>query len=168
MWSNINPHHSANLIIVFWYITQIPLFFSTKSYQTLLISPDFIRPACLTTGKLEDDATFIAAGWGVIPRFGDYSHVKKFIPLPLFNTGMCQKAYGNTPLPQNVICAGGEPGVDTCSGDSGGPLVWMKERGELWGVISSGSIHCGSTGVPGIYTKVVDYLEWIKGQSSIQ
>lgn len=68
-----------------------------------------------------------------------------------------------TKLPKHVICAGGVENVDTCSGDSGGPLVWVKERSELWGVVSAGNVKCGTKGDPGIYTSVIDHLDWLKG-----
>lgn len=64
-------------------------------------------------------------------------------------------------MPQKYICAGGEEGIDTCRGDSGGPLTWIKNKIELWGVTSAGNNHCGKKGSPGLYTKVIDYLDWI-------
>ncbi|KOB77194.1 Hemolymph proteinase 10 [Operophtera brumata] len=116
---------------------------------------------CLPTGQLADAAVFSAAGWGVDPRRGEYSHVKKIIPLPYVKKYICQAAYKNTNIPEISICAGGEAGIDTCSGDSGGPLIWMKEKAELWGVTSSGNVHCGTKGTPGIYMSVIDHLDWI-------
>lgn len=51
---------------------------------------------------------------------------------------------------------------DACQGDSGGPLVCMKDnRMTLVGIISWG-IGCGQKDVPGIYTKVTNYLDWIQ------
>ncbi|KAM3956374.1 CLIP domain-containing serine protease B10 [Aphomia sociella] len=123
---------------------------------------DFIRPICLPTGTIKDDVTFTAAGWGVIPSTHIYSNVKKIIPLPYYPRDQCQKTYSDLILPRNIICAGGEEGLDTCKGDSGGPLMWIKDRTELWGVTSSGNVICGTKGSPGIYTSVSMHLEWIK------
>uniref|UniRef100_A0A8C0LIR8 t-plasminogen activator n=1 Tax=Canis lupus dingo TaxID=286419 RepID=A0A8C0LIR8_CANLU len=51
---------------------------------------------------------------------------------------------------------------DACQGDSGGPLACMKDnRMTLVGIISW-DIGCGQKDVPGIYTKVTDYLDWIQ------
>lgn len=47
-------------------------------------------------------------------------------------------------------------------GDSGGPLVCVQDnRMTLVGIISWG-IGCGQKDVPGIYTKVINYLDWIQ------
>ena len=56
-------------------------------------------------------------------------------------------------------------GQDSCSGDSGGPLV-VRQGGseEPWfqiGVVSFGPKQCGS-GLPGVYTKITEYLSWIE------
>ncbi|XP_059044939.1 CLIP domain-containing serine protease HP8-like [Achroia grisella] len=123
---------------------------------------DFIRPVCLPTGAVRQDVTFYAAGWGVKPSTYLYSNLKKIIPLPYCPTSQCQKAYSNLNLTDDIICAGGEEGIDTCKGDSGGPLMWIKERTELWGVTSSGNVICGTKGAPAIYTSVPEHLDWIK------
>jgi secreted trypsin-like serine protease len=63
------------------------------------------------------------------------------------------------------ICAGGEVGKDSCRGDSGGPLMSTDPNTRNWvtsGVVSIGPQNCGTTGIPGIYTNVKDYVAWIK------
>ena len=47
-------------------------------------------------------------------------------------------------------------GRDACNGDSGGPLVC---NGKLTGITSFGN-GCGN--VPGVYTRVSNYVEWIQ------
>ncbi|KAI8423528.1 hypothetical protein MSG28_012628 [Choristoneura fumiferana] len=121
---------------------------------------DFIRPICLPTATPRN-VTFTAAGWGEIPRISEYSEIKKIIPLPQWKWTDCQNAYQGTELLHDVICAGGEEGVDTCNGDSGGPLVEYKERAELAGLTSKGFTVCGTEGKPGIYTSVFTYLDWV-------
>lgn len=122
---------------------------------------DFIRPICLPTGKIHN-VIFTAAGWGEKADQHIYSHIKKIIPLPSWNTEDCRNAYRNLHLPKKILCAGGEEGKDTCRGDSGGPLTLNKDRVELWGVTSSGNVKCGTEGSPGIYTSVIEHMEWIK------
>ncbi|KAA0195570.1 hypothetical protein HAZT_HAZT007320 [Hyalella azteca] len=62
-----------------------------------------------------------------------------------------------------MICAGGEPGVDTCRGDSGGPLVTTNNQRQfiLVGLTSFGRNRCGSNGSFGVYTAVYKYRDWI-------
>ena len=59
------------------------------------------------------------------------------------------------------ICAFSS-GKDACQGDSGGPLV-LSEMGR-WvqvGVVSFGE-GCADTRFPGVYTKVDQFLDWIR------
>ena len=60
------------------------------------------------------------------------------------------------------LCAGGEPGKDTCSGDGGSPLVCQAVSGR-WHVVGlvSWGIGCGVAGRPAIYTNVFHYLDFI-------
>lgn len=74
----------------------------------------------------------------------------------------------NKTITNNMLCAGdtrtgGNQDVhDACQGDSGGPLVCMiDKRMTLLGIISWG-LGCGQKDVPGIYTKVTNYLNWIQ------
>ena len=61
------------------------------------------------------------------------------------------------------------PGVDSCSGDSGGPLFSRAKSGKksdplfLTGIVSYGTNLCG-VGVPGVYTNVTHYIDWVKSE----
>ncbi|XP_053620241.1 CLIP domain-containing serine protease B4-like [Plodia interpunctella] len=124
---------------------------------------DFIRPVCLPSGILDDQTLFYASGFGATPYDVNFSEVKKNIPVPYYPN--CWKIYRN--IENNLICAGGVKGFDTCSGDSGSPLVRMvkfskfERRFEIWGVTKGGHSICGSPGVPGLYTCVICYRDWV-------
>ncbi|XP_070494836.1 chymotrypsinogen B-like [Chironomus tepperi] len=63
-------------------------------------------------------------------------------------------------LIDSQFCAIGYKGADACQGDSGGPVSYIKNDGHyLHGIVSFG-IACGGS-LPGIYTKVNQYFEWI-------
>ena len=66
-----------------------------------------------------------------------------------------------------MLCAQGIQDEDgyfsgSCKGDSGGPLKIRdnEDRETLIGIVS-GQIGCGK-GVPGLYTKVSFYRNWIR------
>ena len=53
---------------------------------------------------------------------------------------------------------------DSCSGDSGGPLMVQADAESkmyLIGVVSFGTSKCGQ-GLPGVYTNIQYYVQWIK------
>lgn len=63
------------------------------------------------------------------------------------------------------ICFGGIKGQDSCGGDSGGPLVMSGTTGPPFlqvGLVSYGPVNCGQKDVPGVYTSVSHYRNWIE------
>lgn len=81
----------------------------------------------------------------------------------------------NDPLTANMICAGTTDGVrDACNGDSGGPLFAVEGGAPTQvGVVSWGEgpenadAACGHANAFGVYTRVGNYLDWIKAKSGI-
>lgn len=69
----------------------------------------------------------------------------------------------------NMIAAGFEKGgVDACQGDSGGPLA-VKNSNSNWilaGITSWGE-GCAEAQLPGIYTRVSSFSDWIKTNSEM-
>ena len=97
--------------------------------------------------------------------------------LPLVDTGVCQRQLRRAIrqseidwLPQDLsideetqICAG-SGSVDTCQGDSGGPLVGLFSTTlspMQVGIVSWG-IGCARPNMPGVYTRVSAYADWIE------
>ncbi|KAJ8708456.1 hypothetical protein PYW07_010581 [Mythimna separata] len=133
---------------------------------------DFIRPICLPSKDLTmpentpPSFSMTAVGWGKT-EFKIRSDVKVQISLPFVTLEECQSEYNqrksSISLGTGQLCAGGLNGQDSCKGDSGGPLVYENtSRFQLVGVISFGPAECGIEGLPGIYTNVYQYLDWIK------
>merc|ERR1719264_850540 len=109
------------------------------------------------------------SGWGkdALGEEGTYQPVLKEVDVPVLDNTQCEAALQKTRLGQDFllhpgfVCAGGEEGKDACKGDGGGPLV-CEVRGtwQLVGLVSWG-VGCGETGVPGVYTRVSHYNQWI-------
>ncbi|XP_076624592.1 uncharacterized protein LOC143343509, partial [Colletes latitarsis] len=119
---------------------------------------DFARSRCWTTG------------WGkdAFGDFGKYQNILKEVDVPVTSNQICEQQMRRTRLGPGFnlhpgfICAGGEEGKDACKGDGGGPMVCERHgRWQLAGIVSWG-IGCGQPGVPGVYSRVSHYLDWIQ------
>ncbi|KAH8381776.1 hypothetical protein KR009_000171, partial [Drosophila setifemur] len=101
----------------------------------------------------------------------------RFIRLPIVNTSSCAQAYAR--LSQNFqqpivitldhLCAQGQAMNDVCRGDSGGPfmddgtsgLFGARGRHTIIGIVAFGPTLCGVTTIPGVYTLVSSFSDWI-------
>ncbi|NP_001427525.1 coagulation factor XI isoform 6 precursor [Homo sapiens] len=82
--------------------------------------------------------------------------------IPLVTNEECQKRYRGHKITHKMICAGyREGGKDACKGDSGGPL--SCKHNEVWHLvgITSWGEGCAQRERPGVYTNVVEYVDWI-------
>ena len=62
-----------------------------------------------------------------------------------------------------MFCAGDlQGGSDACQGDSGGPAVRLIQGCPTLLGITSWGYGCGTPNKPGVYTKVSEYVKWIK------
>ena len=59
--------------------------------------------------------------------------------------------------------------ADACGGDSGGPLLYLNSyyNWMVAGIVSFGPSACGKA-VPGVYTKVANYLDWIEKNTGLE
>ena len=83
------------------------------------------------------------------------------VDVPIMSHQECKNAYRG--VTQNMVCAGyKQGGKDSCQGDSGGPLFvkWYDKVYQV-GIVSWG-IGCARPGNPGVYTKAVNYYDWVK------
>ena len=123
-----------------------------------------IQAICLPSATFNPavGATCFTSGWGNLKENGKEATNLQYVGVPMVSFKSCKATYGST-LTANYICAGfAAGGKDSCQGDSGGPLVCMeKGKPVITGVVSSGN-GCARPKVPGVYTKVANYLTWIK------
>ncbi|OXU30751.1 hypothetical protein TSAR_013217, partial [Trichomalopsis sarcophagae] len=106
-------------------------------------------------------------GWGYTePDVEKLSPVLKSIDVKKVDLKHCKYAYRNSyTIHDRDICYGsGSDSKDACQGDSGGPLV--NEDMVLIGVVSFGE-DCGYSHLPGIYTDVVQFRNWIKNTTDV-
>lgn len=95
------------------------------------------------------------------------SPVLQWVPVTVVPSAACARTFAErtgTQLGPGQICAGSEKGRDSCEGDSGGPLMRGEDefqRYYLLGVVSFGPRRCGSEDLPGVYTEIPYYLDWI-------
>ncbi|XP_063628897.1 phenoloxidase-activating enzyme-like [Cydia splendana] len=129
---------------------------------------DFVRPICLPSTNISESSAgsrLLAAGWGAVDENRNESPVKQIVDLPPVDILTCYNHFSKfTHQPRlwgGQMCAGGEPGKDACAGDSGGPLIRQNEDWyEVVGIVSYGTKPCGR--LPGVYTNVYAYLDWIR------
>lgn len=126
-----------------------------------------MQPACLPDGSRTDFAGSLTtiAGWGRTAEKYPTSPVLRFVTVPVWSQDQClDSGYGPKRITENMMCAGYHDGKkDACQGDSGGPMQMKGPTGsmELIGIVSWGR-GCARPNLPGIFTKVVNYLPWIQ------
>ncbi|ELW47049.1 Coagulation factor XI [Tupaia chinensis] len=84
------------------------------------------------------------------------------VKIPLVSSEECQARYRSHKITSKMLCAGyQEGGRDACKGDSGGPL--SCKHNEVWHLvgITSWGEGCAQRERPGVYTNVVEYVDWI-------
>ncbi|XP_030249240.1 trypsin-3-like [Sparus aurata] len=121
----------------------------------------FVRLATLPSKCASDGTMCQTSGWGSLRPSDEgsrYPHQLQCLDVPLLSDDTCFNAYPFQ-ITENMICAGYlEGGKDSCQGDSGGPMMC---DGEVQGVVSWGH-GCAQRNKPGVYTKVCNYISWIK------
>uniref|UniRef100_A0A3B3VAW0 trypsin n=1 Tax=Poecilia latipinna TaxID=48699 RepID=A0A3B3VAW0_9TELE len=116
----------------------------------------YVRPAVLPSDCGSAGTMCQISGWGNV-RPSDEDKLQ-CLEVPLLSDDTCFNAYPFQ-ITENMICAGYlEGGKDSCQGDSGGPMVC---EGQLQGLVSWGH-GCAQRNKPGVYTKVCNYVSWIK------
>ncbi|MFZ4655793.1 MAG: S1 family serine peptidase [Caldilineaceae bacterium] len=134
------------------------------AYRVPLMTPVLDR-ALVATGTV---ATI--TGWGhMIPQNPQSApDTLRFVEVPVVDNAQCQNVYNafndGWTIRDSMVCAGvPQGGKDSCQGDSGGPMVIPDGNGGYWqnGIVSGGE-GCALPGVPGVYTRVAAFVDWIE------
>jgi len=131
---------------------------------------DNIQPICLP--EIDEDFSGqmgFVSGWGYTSyRLGTLPNVLQIAKVPILTNDECEKMYRKAGyvrgVTETMVCAGyPEGGIDSCEGDSGGPLM-IRRPDNSWvlvGIVSNG-IRCAEPNLPGIYTRVSKFINWIQ------
>ncbi|KAI7806391.1 complement C1r-A subcomponent [Triplophysa rosa] len=140
-----------------------------KMSQQVKLGPN-IRPLCLpkkSDGPVLEDMKGTISGFGGIKK-ETKSHLLRHGRVEEYSLEKCESF--NLPVSDNMFCAGNEnERIDSCQGDSGGALFFPAlgnaspdQRYEVRGIVSWGPSICGHPSFKGYYTKVHNYLDWVR------
>jgi hypothetical protein len=112
-------------------------------------------------------------GWGSLtPDPTSFPKIlqEAVVPIVSVATALTSIYYPAGSITTNMLPAGyAAGGIDACSGDSGGPLFVADPLSMNWvlvGITSFGEGDCGDPGVYGIYTRLLNFRNWILGYVS--
>ncbi|XP_040325641.1 serine protease 52-like [Herpailurus yagouaroundi] len=126
-------------------------------------------PICLSeVNDIQKWRNCWVTGWGITIPMQDMTSRLQKVNIKLVKWETC--SHKVPILTRNMLCAGSpQGGKDTCQGDSGSPLVCQKNNHQsIWyqlGIVSWG-VGCGQKKLPGVYTKVSNYLSWIDTETA--
>ncbi|MCB1202706.1 MAG: serine protease [Verrucomicrobiae bacterium] len=114
-------------------------------------------PSPLAVGE-----TVRAIGWGDTQSSPRFPTELRQVDLALESISYARRVYGSNQINQRHLAAIGN-GKDTCGGDSGGPLFDLDgDSGNPLVVgLTSFGLRCAQRDVPGIYTNVGNYSDWV-------
>uniref|UniRef100_A0A671RRE3 trypsin n=1 Tax=Sinocyclocheilus anshuiensis TaxID=1608454 RepID=A0A671RRE3_9TELE len=129
----------------------------------------FVKAACLPKAPFADGTECRISGWGATEtsEYGSVHLLDAQVLLISQEACSSNKVYASL-LDDGMFCAGYlKGGVDSCQGDSGGPLTCERnETHYIYGIVSWGD-NCGEKNKPGVYTRVLKYLDWINEKISV-
>ncbi|XP_059678389.1 coagulation factor IX [Gavia stellata] len=153
-----HPHYDSN-----HYNSDIALLYLSSD----VIFNEYAIPICLPSPNLaallsEEGRIGMVSGWGATHERGSTLRFLMKVRLPIVNLETCQRSTDRL-ITDNMFCAGYTTEVaDACKGDSGGPFtVSYHNTWFLLGIVSWGE-GCAEKGKYGVYTRVSNYVPWIK------
>ncbi len=123
-----------------------------------------VQPSNNGLERLQIGQPVRTSGWGRTSYKGALMEKLGETKLRLMANQQCKAIYGEK-FSDRALCAYA-PGTDSCEGDSGGPLTILPgdrdiRKARLIGIVSFGR-GCAEAGVPGVYTRVESYFDWIQ------
>ncbi|XP_050163766.1 coagulation factor IX-like isoform X2 [Myiozetetes cayanensis] len=153
-----HPHYDSND-----YNGDIALLYLSSA----VVFNEYAIPICLPSPGLaallsEEGRPGVVSGWGATHARGSTLRFLMKVRLPLVSLERCQRAMDRL-VTDNMLCAGhGTAAADACKGDSGGPFTASHHNTWfLLGIVSWGE-GCAQQGKYGVYTRVANYIPWIK------
>ncbi|XP_047364417.1 trypsin II-P29-like [Vespa velutina] len=131
--------------------------------KNLIKYDDHVQPICFPNKDAKYTGQMVkVTGWGAVAVNGATSKFLRETNLNVLSLDSCKNTSIGKHLTNSVICAYND-NTDACQGDSGGPIFIERPNGknEIIGIVSWG-LGCANKGVPGVYVKITDYLNWIK------
>jgi secreted trypsin-like serine protease len=150
--------------------------------RDLDLTDPYINSVCLPSCDQQFDHVFTngsgsrcwVAGWGKDEFTGSFQFLQRKVNVPLVGRQGCEHSLRAAldrreagqgqrfSLDPSELCAGGEEGKDACTGDGGSPLVCQAASGR-WTVVGlvAWGVGCAEPEVPGVYTRVSHFREWI-------
>uniref|UniRef100_A0A8C3PN74 Uncharacterized protein n=1 Tax=Calidris pygmaea TaxID=425635 RepID=A0A8C3PN74_9CHAR len=153
-----HPHYDSND-----YNGDIALLYLSSD----VIFNEYVLPVCLPSPNLaallsQEGQVGMVSGWGATHERGSTLRFLMKVRLPIVNMETCQRSTDRL-VTDNMFCAGyGSQAADACKGDSGGPFAMSYHNTWfLLGIVSWGE-GCAQEGKYGVYTRVSNYIPWIK------
>lgn len=113
--------------------------------------------------ELENGMDVTIMGFGLTDEDGGISVDLQEVTVRIVEFDICKRLMPGLLVEGMHICAGTpQGGRDSCGGDSGGPLVDASNTMIQYGVVSFG-VGCARPNLPGVYTRLHNYLDWIDG-----
>ncbi|KAJ7990035.1 hypothetical protein DPEC_G00310680 [Dallia pectoralis] len=102
------------------------------------------------------------AGWGATELGEPRDGILQELTVPIIKQKDCLEQYKD--ITSDLMCAGyWKGGRDTCLGDSGGPLVCVSAGVYVQVGIIGFRTSCTTRNIPGLYTRVDSYMDFIEG-----
>ncbi|KAK3856622.1 hypothetical protein Pcinc_037069 [Petrolisthes cinctipes] len=137
-----------------------------KLSESLSFDNKAVRPVCLprNSNDMYEGATATAAGWGnTVEDASVQPAIIMEVNVTILEPDCRGMRIAGFDITENMICAGeDEGGRDACDGDSGGPLTVTQDGRYILVGLSAFGDGCARPNIPGVYTRVNKYLDFIE------